>query len=287
MRMLLNITDSIQHLLRLSLQEDIGTGDITSAATVDYEVRGGGYVVAKAEGVFAGRTIFEMIFHMVDPEIDFVWHIQDGESLQPGRRCVSFEGRLHNILIAERTGLNFLQRMSGIASLTHAYRERIRHTRAQIIDTRKTTPLWREIEKYAVRCGGGANHRMGLYDMFLIKENHIASAGGIAVAIEKALAYNVKHPPARPVEVETRNLDEVREAIRYPIQRIMLDNMPVPEMQQAVQLVGGRCEVEASGGVTLESVRAIAETGVDFISVGALTHSAPALDLSLLIESKK
>lgn len=287
MRMLLNITDSMQHLLRLSLQEDIGKGDITSAATVDYEDRGGGYVVAKAEGVFAGRTIFEMIFHMVDPEIEFVWHIQDGESLQPGRRCVSFEGRLHNILIAERTGLNFLQRMSGIASLTHAYRERIRHTRAQIIDTRKTTPLWREIEKYAVRCGGGANHRMGLYDMFLIKENHIASAGGIAVAIEKALAYNVKHPPDRPVEVETRNLDEVREAMRYPIQRIMLDNMPVPEMQQAVQLVGGRCEVEASGGVTLESVRAIAETGVDFISVGALTHSAPALDLSLLIESKK
>ena len=287
MRMLLNITDSLQNLLRMSLQEDIGTGDITTFSTVDYETRGRGYVIAKTDGVFSGRTIFEMIFQMVDPDIDFKWFTQDGETVHNRQKCVEFNGRLHNMLIAERTGLNFLQRMSGVATLTNQFTQLIGHTKAKIIDTRKTTPLWREIEKYAVRCGGGSNHRMGLYDMFLIKENHITSAGGITVAIRKAIAYNASHPPVMPIEVETRSVDEVKEAVQFPIQRIMLDNMSIDDMKTAVKFISGRCEVEASGGVTVKTVRAIAETGVDFISVGALTHSAPALDLSLLIETKK
>jgi nicotinate-nucleotide pyrophosphorylase (carboxylating) len=287
MRVLLNITDSLQTLLRMALQEDIGTGDITSTATVDYEKQGFGYILTKADGIFSGRTIFEMIFQMVDPDIDFIWFVQDGEAVHNKQKCVEFKGRLHNILIAERTGLNFMQRMSGIATLTFQFSQLIRHTQARIIDTRKTTPLWREIEKYAVRCGGGSNHRMGLYDMFLIKDNHIASSGGITVAIQKAIEYNKHHTPVKPIEVETKNIDEVKKALRYPVQRIMLDNMSVKEMKTAVEIISGRCEVEASGGVTIATVRAIAETGVDFISVGALTHSAPALDLSLLIDSSK
>ncbi|NUM79739.1 carboxylating nicotinate-nucleotide diphosphorylase [bacterium] len=281
----MTLSQEIKTLIKLALEEDIQTGDITSTATVAESVKGRGFVKAKSKGIFCGCDVFTEVFRQIDPNIRCAWNVQDGESLDAGQKCLSFEGSLRSILIAERTALNFIQRLSGIATLTNEFVSQIRHTSAKIIDTRKTTPLWRELEKYAVRTGGGSNHRMGLYDMFLIKDNHIAAAGGMAPAIRSVITYKERSQNRRPIEVETKNLAEVKEALQFPIQRIMLDNMNVSEMREAVKLINRRCEVEASGGVTLESVRAIAETGVDFISVGSLTHSAPAMDLSLLIET--
>lgn len=281
----MTLSQEIKTLIKLALEEDIQTGDITSTATVAGTVKGRGCVKAKSKGIFCGRDVFTEVFRQIDPNIRCEWNVQDSESLDAGQKCLLFEGSLRSILIAERTALNFIQRLSGIATLTNEFVNQIRHTAAKIIDTRKTTPLWRELEKYAVRTGGGSNHRMGLYDMFLIKDNHIAAAGGITPAIRSVLTYKERSQNRCAIEVEVKNLAEVKEALQFPIQRIMLDNMNVSDMREAVNMIHHRCEVEASGGVTLESVRAIAETGVDFISVGSLTHSAPAMDLSLLVET--
>jgi nicotinate-nucleotide pyrophosphorylase (carboxylating) len=276
------ISENIKELVALALKEDLGAGDITSEAVVSRSLIGHGFVKAKSSGVLCGEKIFDEVFRQVDPSVVVTWTAHDGQTLEPPEKCLTLEGPLHSILVAERTALNFIQRMSGVATLTKCLADRIRHTSAKIIDTRKTTPLWRALEKYAVRTGGGTNHRMGLYDMYLIKDNHITSAGGIAQAIRAVLRH--KDGKKITIEVETKNMEEVKEAVQFPIDRIMLDNMSPEEMKTCVSLIAKRCEVEASGGVTLESVKAIAETGVDFISVGALTHSAPAMDFSLIIE---
>lgn len=280
----MKLHDNIINLIAQSLAEDIGRGDITTLATIPESQAGIGFVKAKSQGILCGQDVFNEVFHQVDPSVKMTWHFLDGQAVSVGQKCVSFTGPMRSILTAERTALNFMQRMSGIASLTNRYVELTRHTKAKIIDTRKTTPIWREIEKYAIRTGGGSNHRMGLYDMFLIKDNHITASGGIVQAIQRAIQYNEQLNIPCAIEVETKNLDEVSQALRFPIARIMLDNMSIADMKRAVGVIGGKCEVEASGGVSLATVKAIAETGVDLISVGALTHSAPAMDLSLLVE---
>jgi len=278
------LSDPIKELIALCLKEDVGNGDITTDATIPASSYGKGFVIAKSTGIFCGQTIFDEVFRQTDSFVKLHWLCSDGQLVTSNQRCVSIDGPMRSILTAERTALNFLQRMSGIATLTHLFVDLIKGTSAKIIDTRKTTPIWRELEKYAVRTGGGSNHRMGLYDMFLIKDNHITAAGSIASAIQNAIIYNNKRQIPCRIEVETKNLEEVKEAVHFPIQRIMLDNMTPDAMKEAVSLIDHRCEVEASGGVSPATVRFIAETGVDFISVGALTHSAPPMDLSLLVE---
>lgn len=280
----MELSENIKSLIALSLKEDIERGDITTLATIPQSLNGKGIVKAKSAGILCGMKVFTEVFRQQDASIKCQWHFDDGQMLAVNQACVSFEGPMRSILTAERTALNFLQRMCGIATLTSRYVDLIKHTSAKIIDTRKTTPIWRELEKYAVRTGGGSNHRMGLYDMFLIKDNHITASGSIPSAIENAIRYNNERKLRCRIEVETKNLDEVNEAVQFPIQRIMLDNMNPEQMKEAVKLINRKCEVEASGGVSLATVQMIAETGVDFISVGALTHSAPSMDLTLLVE---
>jgi len=260
-----------------ALAEDIGAGDITTELTTDPDSPGSALIRCKEGGVVAGTAVASLVFARVDPSLATVVLVKDGATVAPGDVVMRVSGRGSSILKAERTALNFLQRMSGIATLTSAFVRMTEGTRAKITDTRKTAPGLRLTDKLAVRAGGGVNHRSGLYDMVLIKDNHIAAAGGIGAAVSKAAGR-----PGTAVEVETKNLDEVAEALRCPgITRIMLDNFGVDATRDAVRLIGGRLEVEASGNVSLANVRAIAGTGVDFISVGALTQSAPALDLSL------
>ncbi|NOX44170.1 MAG: carboxylating nicotinate-nucleotide diphosphorylase [Caldiserica bacterium] len=264
-------------LIERALREDIGPGDVTTDATIPPEARGRGAIVAKAHGIICGLPVAAAVFRAVDGGISLSPRARDGEPVQPGDVVAEVEGPLRGILTAERTALNFLARLSGIATLTSRFVEAAAPYRAVILDTRKTTPGWRYLEKYAVRCGGGRNHRMGLYDMVLIKDNHIAACGSIAEAVRRVRAAGV----TLPVEVEVRNLEELREALELGVDRILLDNFRVEEIAEAVRIAAGRVPLEASGGVRLENVAEIAATGVDYISVGALTHSAPALDLSL------
>jgi nicotinate-nucleotide pyrophosphorylase (carboxylating) len=277
------IMDSkVKHLIRLALSEDIGKGDLTSEALVGNDLSGKAVIVSKQEGILAGLEAAKLVFQVVDPKIIFRSLKQDGESIKKGDKIALILGRVKSILSAERTALNFLQRLSGIATLTAKYVEQIKGTKAKILDTRKTTPGLRILEKYAVKAGGGENHRMGLFDMILIKENHVKAAGGVSNAIKKARSKYRK----KRIEVEVRNLNEVREAIQSVPDWIMLDNMKIQEMKKAVRMIrsaGPDIKIEASGGINLRNVRRIALAGVDFISVGALTHSAPALDLSLIL----
>jgi nicotinate-nucleotide pyrophosphorylase (carboxylating) len=277
------IMDSkVKHLIRLALSEDIGKGDLTSEALVGNDLSGKAVIVSKQEGILAGLDVAKLVFQLADSKIVFSAVKRDGVRIKKGDEVALILGRVKSILSAERTALNFLQRLSGIATLTAKYVEQIKGTKAKILDTRKTTPGLRILEKYAVKAGGGENHRMGLFDMILIKENHIKAAGGISDAIRKArLKYRKKR-----IEVEVRNLNEVREAIQSVPDWIMLDNMKIQEMKKAVRMIrsaGPDIKIEASGGINLRNVRRIALAGVDFISVGALTHSAPALDLSLIL----
>jgi nicotinate-nucleotide pyrophosphorylase (carboxylating) len=228
--------------------------------------------------VIAGLRVAEAVFHRVDPALRWHAHVEEGEWRSEGGLVAEVAGASRSILTAERVALNFLQRLSGVATLTARYVREVEGTGARILDTRKTTPGLRVLEKQAVLAGGAHNHRAGLFDAILIKENHSAMAGGVGEATRRALTSSL------PVEVECATLDEVREAFEAGAPRILLDNMSNDELREAVALVNGRAELEASGGVTLETVRGIAETGVDFISVGALTHSAPALDISLLLQ---
>lgn len=280
----MDISDNLRGRLQASIAEDLGSEDITTTSCVPTAVKGNAIVVAKATGVLCGVDVFSEVFRLLDPMVKLIWNKHDGNLLQPGDRCLTIRGSLRSILLAERTGLNFLQHLSGISTITSRYVEKVSHTKTRILDTRKTIPLWRDLQKHAVRTGGGYNHRQGLFDMFLIKENHIAAAGGIGNAIEKTLQYRKQIGSEFPIEIEVRNLDELTQTLDYSFDRVMLDNMSLVEMKRAVELVRGRCEIEASGGVNLETVTGIAETGVDFISVGSLTHSVSALDLSLLIE---
>jgi len=265
--------------VRAALAEDLGrAGDITSAATIPAEARAAAAIVARKPGVLAGLAVAECAFRMLDPDVRFTAKLADGNALPVGAVAAEIEGNARAILSAERVALNFLCHLSGIATATAGLVAKVAHTQARICDTRKTLPGLRAFEKYAVRCGGGVNHRFGLDDAILIKDNHIAVVGGVAEAIRRARAgagHLVK------IEVEVDTLDQLAEAMTAAPDAVLLDNMPPDQLRAAVQLVDGRAVTEASGGITLDSVAAIAETGVDMISSGRLTHSAPALDLAL------
>ena len=262
-----------------ALAEDLGLlGDITTNSTVAASARSEAVIAARKPGVVSGLQLAEAAFRTLDPKVHFEIAIADGGTVAPGDVIARIEGNARALLTAERVALNFMGRMSGVATLTRRYVYAVKSTNAKIADTRKTTPGLRAFEKYAVRCGGGQNHRSGLFDAVLIKDNHIAAAGGLAKAVEgaRALAGHMLK-----IEVEVDTLEQLEEALRHKIDAVLLDNMTAAQLSKAVKLVAGRCLTEASGGVNLETVRAIAETGVDLISVGALTHSAPVLDLGL------
>lgn len=269
-------------LIDAALAEDVGPGDFTTLWTVPAEARAVARIVAKAPGVIAGTAVAAAVFRRVDPSIEVHVEAEDGTGVEPGALVLWASGSARALLTAERTALNFLQRLSGVATVTRRYVRAVEGTGARVIDTRKTTPGMRLLEKAAVVAGGGANHRVGLFDMVMIKDNHIAAAGGITGAVEAVRGADDR---GLRVEVETTTLDEVREALAAGVDRVMFDNFEPEAMRAAVALVraagADRPETEASGGITLETIRAFAETGVDFVSVGALTHSAPALDLSL------
>ncbi len=271
----------IKSILRRALDEDIGPGDVTSAWTLPDDLEQRGKLIAKANGVVAGLEVARMVFAMLDSRVQFHPLVEDGSTVAPGDVLATVQGPVKSILSGERVALNLLQRMSGIATLTRRYVDAVHGTQAAILDTRKTTPGLRVLEKMAVRLGGGQNHRTGLYDMVLIKDNHIAAAGSISMAVQ---AVQARNRAGLRVEVEVKNLAELRDALELGVDRIMLDNMDAETMRQAVALTAGRVELEASGGITLDTVAAVAQTGVDYISVGALTHSAPALDISLDLE---
>jgi nicotinate-nucleotide pyrophosphorylase (carboxylating) len=265
-------------IVRRALAEDIGTGDMTTLLTVPPEARARGEIVAKASGIIAGLPVVTQVFAQIDPGLTLTFHLQDGEQAQPGQTLCSMEGSAQSILTGERVALNFLQRLSGIATRTARFVELVQGTKARIVDTRKTTPGLRSLERYAVRVGGGRNHRFGLYDAVLIKDNHIQASGGITEAVERALA---QAPHTFSVTVECDTLSQVEEAIEAGADILLLDNMTPSQLAEAVELVAGQAMTEASGGITEETVQEIALTGVDIISIGALTHSSPALDISL------
>lgn len=269
----------VEAAVAAALAEDLGlAGDITSEATIPTGARASGVIAARKAGVVAGVELVEAAFKALDAGVRVEVLITDGGRLQPGETIARVSGNARALLGAERVALNFLGHLSGIATLTRAYVDKVAGTRARIVDTRKTTPGLRAFEKHAVRAGGGLNHRFGLYDAILIKDNHIAAAGGIAKAmtgIRSRAGHMVK------IEVEVTTLAELDEALAQDPDAVLLDNMPIPMLKAAVEKVAGRTVTEASGGVTLDTVRQIAETGVDLISVGALTHSAPSLDVGL------
>ncbi len=262
--------------IRRALAEDIGPGDVTTESIIPAEARMRGQIIAKQEGVVAGLDVAQAVYLAVDPQVDFRPQVDEGARVTRGQVLALVSGRTRSLLTAERTALNFLGRMSGIATLTRAFVDAVAGTKAVILDTRKTAPGLRAADKLAVRRGGGQNHRIGLYDMILIKDNHIDYAGSIGEAVRRARAA----APGLEIEVEARTLEDVREALDLGVERILLDNMSLDMMRAAVQLAAGRARLEASGNVTLETVRAIAETGVDFISSGALTHSPRVFDVS-------
>ncbi len=271
-----------EEIIDRALREDVGDGDHTTLATIPSGAKGAARLLVKERGVLAGLELAEAIIHRYDPELSVKPYMLDGAHITPNDIAFTLMGSARSILTVERLVLNFMQRMSGIATLTNAYVAAVEGTGCRVLDTRKTTPGLRALEKWAVRLGGGTNHRHGLYDMIMIKDNHIDMAGGIPQAIAAAHEYLAANALQLPIEVETRNLQEVEEVIIVDgVQRIMLDNFDTLTLRKAVDFIGGRFETEASGGITLATARAYAETGVDFISVGALTHSAPSLDLSL------
>lgn len=270
--------------IKASLAEDLGDGDHTSQSTIPSSQVGKAHLLVKDEGIIAGLSVAKEIFKIVDPELIITFFAQDGEVIKKGQLLFDIEGKVQSILIAERLVLNCMQRMSGIATTAKKYVDSVSGTNAKILDTRKTTPLLRFLEKEAVRTGGAHNHRFGLYDMILIKDNHVDSAGGIQPALEKAKLYLERKNISIPIEIETRNLDEVKEAVKTGIpNRIMFDNFEPDLIQQALLIVDRKMETEASGGINLSNVRSYALTGVDYISIGALTHSVKSLDLSLKI----
>jgi nicotinate-nucleotide pyrophosphorylase (carboxylating) len=271
--------DSVDEIVARALAEDLGSGDVTTAATVSVGARARAVIVQKAPGVVFGYDVVEATFRALD-ESALIERLAPEGQWREGGEVLAVEGRARALLSAERTALNFLQRLSGVATMAARCVAAVKGTGATILDTRKTTPGLRALEKAAVASGGATNHRAGLYDAILIKENHAALAGGVDAAVRRARAY----APSLALEVECRSLAEVDEALGEGAPRILLDNMSVAELAEAVVYVAGRAELEASGGVRLETIREIASTGVEFISVGALTHSAPAMDLSLLLE---
>ncbi len=272
---------SLQELIAHALAEDLGSGDVTSEATIRSESVSVAVMLAKQDLVPAGIDVACAVFRYLDPDIQFTAFVKDGVRVNAGTEIAKLSGNTRALLAGERVALNLLQHLSGIATLTKKYVETVKGLKAEVLDTRKTLPGLRQLEKYAVRMGGGRNHRMGLYDAVLIKDNHIKASGSISQAVESVRKSAHR---ALAIEVETKTLDEVREALAVKADIIMLDNMNVAMMREAVQFVAGRARVEASGNVTLHTIRAIAETGVDSISCGSLTHSAPAADISMKIQ---
>ena len=268
----------LEKTVRLALAEDVGPGDYTSLWTLPQSARSRAIFLAKEEGVVAGLEVAATAFRLVDPSCQVSFQVSDGEVVGRGQRFGVVDGPTCSLLTAERTALNFLQRMSGIATMTRRFVQAVAGTRAVILDTRKTAPCLRLFDKYAVRVGGGQNHRLGLYDMVLIKDNHIQAAGSVTAAVK---AVQARNEFGLPVEVEVTTLEELREAVSLGVDRILLDNMTPDQIRKAVDIAAGRVPLEASGGVSLDNVAQIAATGVDYISVGALTHSVQALDISL------
>jgi len=272
----------IDELLDLAFAEDIGDGDHTTLCCIPADEMGKQHLLVKEEGILAGVEIAKKVFHKFDPELKMTVFINDGAHVKPGDVAFVVEGRVRSLLQTERLMLNIMQRMSGIATMTAKYMDRLKGLKTKVLDTRKTTPGMRMLEKEAVRIGGGMNHRIGLFDMILLKDNHVDFAGGIANAINKANEYiKANHKDGMKIEIEVRNFDELDEALATGhVDRIMLDNFTPENTKKAVDIVAGRCELESSGGITFDTLRDYGECGVDYISVGALTHSVKGLDMS-------
>lgn len=275
------LPDDISQVVQNALAEDIGSGDIT-AALIPTKQQSIAHVLCRENAIICGLAWFDEVFRQVNSDINIEWHIHDGDAAQAGQELCTLNGQSRSLLTGERTALNFLQTLSAVATHTHAYVEAIRDTGARVLDTRKTLPGLRTAEKYAVACGGGHNHRIGLFDAFLIKENHIKAAGSIAAAVQTA---RTQHPELK-VEVEVENLEELQEALAAGTDQILLDNMTLAKLREAVTINNGQAILEASGGVSLTSIRDIANTGVDYISVGSLTKNIRAIDLSMRFVDK-
>jgi len=270
-----------KELIKLALEEDIQDGDVTTLAIVEEDEMCKGKLVAKQNGVIAGLEVFRYVFKLLDGNgLKFYSKYYDGAEVQRGDLIAEFSGKMRTVLSGERTALNILQRMSGVATKTRRYVEQLKDTKTELLDTRKTMPGFRYLDKYAVAIGGGTNHRIGLFDMVMLKENHIKAAGSIQKAVN---VVREKYGNKYKIEVETGNLVEVMDALDSDVDIIMLDNMPIEEMQASVLMINKKVKTEASGNITLENIKSVAETGVDYISVGAITHSVNALDISLLI----
>ena len=279
--------NQVEQLVDSALAEDLGSGDVTTEALIPENQEGKAYLVAKGQGVLAGIGVATMVFHRVDPALRVKELVADGGRVHPGDRMAAIEGKVASILRAERAALNFLQRLCGIATETAKYVEAVSGTKALITDTRKTAPGLRLLEKYAVRVGGGHNHRQNLGDGVLIKDNHLVALRSRGVGLGEVIKKARQHAPhTLKIEVEVESVEQAHEALSAGADIIMLDNMNLEDMRQVVELARGRAVIEASGGITLDSVRAVADTGVDLISVGALTHSAKALDISLELETR-
>lgn len=270
----------LDDLLTLAFAEDVGDGDVTTLSTIPAEEIGKQKLIIKEEGILSGVNIAREVFKKFDPTMKMTVFIEDGAHVKPGDIAFEVEGPVRSLLQTERIMLNIMQRMSGIATITAVYQERLKGLKTKVLDTRKTTPGMRILEKEAVKTGGGANHRMGLHDMILIKDNHVDFAGGITKAVEAAKKYCKETGRDLKIEVEVRNTDEIKEALAAGVDRIMLDNFSPERTREAVKLINGATEIESSGGITLDTLRAYGECGVDYISVGALTHSVKGLDMS-------
>ena len=272
----------IHQLIQLSFAEDIGEGDHTTLCSIPADAEGASRLLVKEQGILAGVEAAREVFHQFDPTLQMEVFIGDGESVNPGDEAFLVKGKVQSILQTERLVLNIMQRMSGIATITREYVKLLEGTKARVLDTRKTTPGMRMLEKQAVKIGGGVNHRIGLFDMILLKDNHVDFAGGIEQAIRGAQAYLLGHNKQLQIEIEVRSLEELKQVLLLGgVDRIMLDNFTPEKTREAVELVGGRVALESSGGITFDTIRSYAETGVDYISVGALTHSVKSLDMSL------
>jgi|SRR6218665_35139 len=280
----MNFDQQLAHLVDEALKEDIGDGDHSTLSCIPADAAGMAVLKIKQDGILAGVEVARKIFHHKEPSAAFTIHKKDGEKMVFGEMAFEVTANVHTILACERLVLNCMQRMSGIATLTKQYTDKLKGYRTRVLDTRKTTPNFRLLEKEAVKIGGGVNHRFGLFDMIMLKDNHIDYCGGIEKAIEKASRYVAEQKPALKIEVETRSIEDVKKVIRVgkgKVFRIMLDNFTPDQITEAVQLIGEDFETEASGGINLDNIEAFAKTGVDYVSVGALIHQARSLDLSL------
>ena len=272
----------IDSLINISLLEDIGDGDHTTLSCINHDLIGKAQLLVKQEGILCGIEVAKKIYEKFDPTLKITVKLEDGAKIKPGDVAFTIEGKTISILQTERLVLNFMQRLSGIATQTNEYVQLLSGTKTKVLDTRKTTPGMRLLEKYAVKVGGGENHRIGLYDMILIKDNHIDFAGGVTKAIQKTKKYLIQNKKDLKIVVEARTLQDIKDILEFSdIHRILIDNFTPEQTKEAIQLINGRCKTESSGGITKESIRAYAESGVDYISVGALTHQIKSLDLSL------